>query len=247
MSAPVLRRSSRIAAKAQTKQQPKVKTIELEEIPTKVTIKKPVPKLVDYDSDDSQRTISDIISPTRCNNKLPVKNIPEPVISNKPDVSRIIKTSNNYNENNKLQNLINSIKNYLSILEKTTDSLRKIAVTIELFEYINMNFEYIYSREFVNYIMSRSRNNSLILQELINTKSIDLQYDIKKIVTKRNEAGTLQLNDKVMCENAIKLLKKIHIKSRLYGCFQIRHSILIEDSIYKEFINTYMEDFISKC
>ena len=76
-----VRRSARLAAKKETVPliiriaKPKVKNIDLEHVPLKVN----VPKLVDYDSDDSDRTVSDIVKPiTKIQHVKPVEAV-EPV------------------------------------------------------------------------------------------------------------------------------------------------------------------------
>lgn len=314
-----VRRSSRLAAKksiqTQTKEQPKIKTIDLEEAPMKVTVPKPIPQLVDYDSDDSERTISDVVTlpakpakPVQAVKPVEavkpvvevkmeikkepvVKDIPMPALN--PEVSFV------YNKNpmpalepfeefkqeyvpsfvfdknkvcncalcqlakktvptiptmkptqcscgicstvsNKAGTVVGEIKNYLKRVESTVGTFNKIAVTIQLFEYIDKYFEYIHSREFSNY------TNSSKLLKTIHTKSLTLQDDINRVIATRTNQGALYINDRSMCEKCLKLLNKVHTKCHLYGSLQIDHTNLLEDSIYKKFITAYMDDFISK-
>jgi hypothetical protein len=317
-----LRRSARLASKqgnvpSTIKQEgvpltvkvakPKVKNIDLGE----VTVSKPPPKLVDYDSDDSERTISDIVTlpvkpvqkvqpvqpveavkPVESAKKVEVKTETVSEIKKEPVVKDIpmpalepfeefkqgyvpsfvfdkntvhncalcqlskkivptVPTMNNPKPNlcscgicstvsNKADSIIREIKNYLNRLEAVTGSFGKIAQSIQLFEYIDKNLEYMHSREFC-----KNANSSKLL-ETIHKKSLTLQDEINGVVKTRSTQGTLYINDRNMCETCLKLLNKVHTKCHLYGLFKIDKTFLLEDEIYNKFINTYMNDFLSK-
>ena len=302
-----VRRSSRLAAKQETVPltvrvaKPKVKNIGLEDD------QKQIPKLVDYDSDDSERTVSDIVKPTEATKpvveikKEIVKDIQAPVSDIKKENTYSMKACNTckckmcqavkmteypmsplepevqvkkddvapspnpsvpvpaakpavpvtaakpasipdymfYIINNKVVSnectickrttIINTIKNYLKNIENSIGNF-KISLIMDLFEYIDKNFDYINTEEF-------DYKKKLILT--IHTKTVSLQ---KELDDKIKNTHPNYKNDIAMFNNAKKLLQRIHTKCHLYG---ISH-FLTTDPVYKNFLDTYMENYLTK-
>jgi hypothetical protein len=265
----------------QSKEEPKVKNIELEE-PMKVTVRKPVPKLVDYDSDDSQRTISDIVTlpakpilvKTETVKPQIIKDILEektetvnkPVdftfymTDNKPSASKSVSTSDLKGKSVSTSDLkgksvstsdlkgksvstsdikgkeclickqttfINKFKDYLNIIENSIGNF-KISLIVELFEFIEKNFDYINTKEF-------DSNKRFVL--VIHTKAVSLQEELDYKIKCTNPQYT---NDIAMFNNAKKLLQRIHTKCHLYGMDQF----VTADPIYKKFLDTFIDQYV---
>ena len=254
-----VRRSSRLAAKEVLKalptpserkevrkEEPAVKTIDLE----KVSVPKPVPKLVDYDSDDSvdsvdsQRTISDIVTlppkPVLVKTETVkpqqrVKTIDEsivkeePVIVKKPVISVPIYNNKPAVTPSKHIIMINSIRSYLEQLENTRGGLDRVKVVINLFELIDKEFDFISSSEF---------DAKRTLLPVIHLKADGLSQELKhlyNIIVLTNKS-----NDINMLNLGIYLLNKVHTKCHLYGI----HQVLTDDPVYKNFLNTFINQYV---
>ena len=261
-----VRRSSRLAAKEVRKEvlqavptpserkevhkeEPKVKTIDLE----KVSVPKPVPKLVDYDSDDSvdsvdsvdsQRTISDIVTlppkPVLVKTETVkpqqrVKTIDEsivkeePVIVKKPVISVPMYNNKPAITPSKQIIMINSIRSYLEQLENTRSGLDRVKVVINLFELIDKEFDFISSSEF---------DAKRTLLPVIHLKADGLSQELKhlyNIIVLTNKS-----NDINMLNLGIYLLNKVHTKCHLYGI----HHVLTDDPVYKNFLNTFINQYV---
>jgi hypothetical protein len=250
----------------QPKEEPKFKTIELEE-PMKVTVRKPVAKLVDYDSDDSQRTISDIVTlppnpflvktetvkPRNVTvvkyeddftnviikdiveekTEQVVKDIPMPslepfrapkLLDNKPVASDL---KDKECLICKQTTFINKFKDYLNIIENSIGNF-KISLIVELFEFIEKNFDYINTKEF-------DSNKRFVL--VIHTKAVSLQEELDYKIKCTNPQYT---NDIAMFNNAKKLLQRIHTKCHLYGM----DKFVTADPIYKKFLDTFIDKYV---
>lgn len=249
-----VRRSSRLAAKEVLKavstrsdrkevhkEEAKVKTIDLE----KVSVPKPVPKLVDYDSDDSvdsvdsQRTISDIVT-------LPPKPVLVKTETVKPQQrvktidDALLRKADHKKEKlsakvepvkapSKQIIMINSIRSYLEQLENTRGGLDRVKVVINLFELIDKEFDFISSSEF---------DAKRTLLPVIHLKADGLSQELKhlyNIIVLTNKS-----NDINMLNLGIYLLNKVHTKCHLYGI----HHVLTDDPVYKNFLNTFINQYI---
>jgi hypothetical protein len=216
----------------QPKEEPIMKTIDLE----KVSVPKPVPKLVDYDSDDSQRTISDIVT-------LPAKPFLVKTETVKPQ--QRIKTIDDSSLGAKAEPvifkkeavkapskqiiMITSIRSYLEQLENTRDRLDRVKVVIGLFELIDKEFDYISSSEF-------DAKRTLI--PVIHLKADGLSHELKylyNIIVLTNKS-----NDINMLNFGIYLLNKVHTKCHLYGI----HQVLTDDPVYKNFLHTFINQYV---
>ena len=253
-----VRRSSRLAAKEVRKEvlqavptpserkevhkeEAKVKTIDLE----KVSVPKPVPKLVDYDSDDSvdsvdsQRTISDIVT-------LPPKPVLVKTETVKPQQrvktidDALLRKADHKKEKlsakvepvkapSKQIIMINSIRSYLEQLENTRGGLDRVKVVINLFELIDKEFDFISSSEF---------DAKRTLLPVIHLKADGLSQELKhlyNIIVLTNKS-----NDINMLNLGIYLLNKVHTKCHLYGI----HHVLTDDPVYKNFLNTFINQYV---
>ena len=250
-----VRRSSRIAAKevlkavptrSVHKEEPTVKTIDLE----KVSVPKPVPKLVDYDSDDSvdsvdsQRTISDIVTlppkPVLVKTETVkpqqrVKTIDESIVKEKPViVKKPVISVPMYNNKpavtpSKQIIMINSIRSYLEQLENTRSGLDRVKVVINLFELIDKEFDFISSSEF---------DAKRTLLPVIHLKADGLSQELKylyNVIVLTNKS-----NDINMLNLGIYLLNKVHTKCHLYGI----HQVLTDDPVYKNFLDTFINQYV---
>jgi hypothetical protein len=122
---------------------------------------------------------------------------------------------------------INKFKDYLNIIENSIGNF-KISLIVELFEFIEKNFDYINTKEF-------DSNKRFVL--VIHTKAVSLQEELDYKIKCTNPQYT---NDIAMFNNAKKLLQRIHTKCHLYGM----DKFVTADPIYKKFLDTFIDQYV---
>jgi hypothetical protein len=122
---------------------------------------------------------------------------------------------------------LNKLKDYLNIIENSIGNFQ-ISLIVELFEFIEKNFDYINTKEF-------DSNKRLII--VIHTKAVSLQEELDYKIKCTNPQYT---NDIAMFNNAKKLLQRVHTKCHLYGM----DKFVIADPIYKKFLDTFIDQYI---
>lgn len=225
---------TRSKSKEVHKEEPKIKTIDLE----KVSVPKPLPKLVDYDSDDSQRTVSDIVTlppkPVLVKTETVkpqqrVKTIDESIVKKEPVISVPMYNNKPAVTPSKQIIMINSIKSYLEQLENTRDRLARVKVVIDLFELIDKEFDFISSSEFD---AKRKLIPAIHLKSDCLSQELKYIYNIIVLTNKSNDINMLNLG--------IYLLNKVHTKCHLYGI----HQVLTDDPVYKNFLDTFINKYV---
>ena len=117
---------------------------------------------------------------------------------------------------------------YLSLLQNTKDTLRRVQIMIEMFEMINTKFDIITSSKF---------DNERRLIPIIHQKTISFTQEIKNLF---NIIPAQKKNDINMLNSAINILDKVHTKCHLYGI----DKSLTDDPIYKNFLSKFIDKYV---
>jgi hypothetical protein len=270
-----VRRSSRIAAKevlkslptpsgrkeVQKEKQPNVKNIDLEE-PMKVT----VPKLVDYDSDDSQRTISDIVTPVKqvqpvkpvelvkpveVKKEQIVKDIPMPSLEPEvkveketvvPEAPKPFEFAFYIIDN--LSVSTSDLKGKECSICKRTKFIYTIKNYLNIIENSIGNFQIsliiemfeFFDKNF-DYMNTREFDFSKRFILVIHSKAVSLKEELDYKIKHTNPQ---YINDIAMFNNAKKLLERVHTKCHLYGM----DKFVTDDPIYKKFLDTFIDQYL---
>jgi hypothetical protein len=122
---------------------------------------------------------------------------------------------------------LNKVKDYLNIIDNSIGNFQ-ISLIVEMFEFIDKNFDYINTKEF-------DLNKKLVLA--IHTKALSLQEELDYKIKCTNPQYT---NDIAMFNNAKKLLERVHTKCHLYGM----EKFVTDDPIYKKFLDTFINQYV---
>jgi len=132
----------------------------------------------------------------------------------------------------KTMEIVRTIQRYLDYLLNTR-GIVKIRLVIEMFEFIDKNFEFMNTVEFQD-----SKRFVLVVHD----KTIKLVQEIDQYLEADPESSCQDYNVYVsdVYMQAKKLLQRVHTKCHLYGM----DKFVLADPIYKKFLDTYMEKFL---
>jgi len=132
----------------------------------------------------------------------------------------------------KTMEIVRTIQRYLDYLLNTR-GIVKIRLVIEMFEFIDKNFEFMNTVEFQD-----SKRFVLVIHD----KTIKLVQEIDQYLEADPESSCQDYNVYVsdVYMQAKKLLQRVHTKCHLYGM----DKFVLADPIYKKFLDTYMEKFL---
>ena len=88
-----------------------------------------------------------------------------------------------------------------------------------------------------------SRNRFL---RTIHDKTVSLQNELKEIILRKERQGVMTYAFKEIANLLAALLKKVYTKCHLYGSLREDKPYLMEDPIYKKFVDTYLNDYLPK-
>jgi hypothetical protein len=128
----------------------------------------------------------------------------------------------------KKETVIRTIQKYLLSVDQACGIL-KIQQVIELFEFIDKNFEFINSVEF-------HETKRFVLT--VHNKTIELERDLLRQLEER---GGYNCKDYESYYKAVGLVRRIHTKCHLYGM----DNFVTADPVYKKFLDTYIEKYLS--
>ncbi len=158
----------------------------------------------------------------------------------------------NCSRNSASKKIVADIKQYLTNVEEARGRANKLSNTINLFEYIDQNFEYLHSREFIFFANGNgtgfANGNGIGGARFLKTvheKIIELRKEINAILRDITDSSVVYINGYLidLCQKTLRLLDKVHVKSHLYGSLH-PEMFLLEDPIYKSFVNTYLPTFL---
>ena len=132
----------------------------------------------------------------------------------------------------KTMEIVRTIQKYLDYLLNTS-GIVKIRLVIELFEFIDKNFEFMNTVEFQN-----SKRFVLVIHDKIIQLVKEIDQHLEGNPESSCEDYNVYVSDVYM--QAKKLLQRVHTKCHLYGM----DKFVIADPIYKKFLDTYMEKFL---
>jgi hypothetical protein len=124
---------------------------------------------------------------------------------------------------------INMIKDYLELIDNSIGNF-KVSLIMDLFEFIDKNFDYINTQEF-------DPSKKFVIT--IHTKTLSMREELNDKIKETNPQYT---NDIAMYNRAKELLGRVHTKCHLYGM----DKFVTSDPVYKKFLATYMEQFLEK-
>jgi len=132
----------------------------------------------------------------------------------------------------KTMEIVRTIQKFLDYMINTR-GIVKIRLVIEMFEFIDKNFEFMNTVEFQD-----SKRFVLVIHD----KTIKLVQEIDQYLEADPESSCQDYNVYVsdVYMQAKKLLQRVHTKCHLYGM----DKFVIAEPIYKKFLDTYMEKFL---
>jgi hypothetical protein len=154
------------------------------------------------------------------------------IFDNIPDLGNSVSTSDLKGKECvicKRTTTINMIKDYLELIDNSIGNF-KVSLIMDLFEFIDKNFDYINTEEF---------DSSKRFVITIHTKTLSMREELNDKIKETNPQYT---NDIAMYNRAKELLGRVHTKCHLYGM----DKFVTSDPVYKNFLATYMEQFLAK-
>ena len=132
----------------------------------------------------------------------------------------------------KTMEIVRTIQKFLDYMLNTSGVV-KIRLAIQMFEFIDKNFEFMNTVEFQD-----SKRFVLVIHE----KTIKLEQEIDQYLKGNGESSCEDYNVYLVevYMTAKKLFQRVHTKCHLYGM----DKFVIADPIYKKFLDTYMEKFL---
>ena len=132
----------------------------------------------------------------------------------------------------KTMEIVRTIQKFLDYMLNTSGVV-KIRLAIQMFEFIDKNFEFMNTVEF-----QESKRFVLVIHE----KTIKLEKEIDQYLNGNDESSCEDYNVYLaeVYMTAKKLFQRVHTKCHLYGM----DKFVIADPIYKKFLDTYMEKFL---
>ena len=132
----------------------------------------------------------------------------------------------------KTMEIVRTIQKFLDYMLNTSGVV-KIRLAIQMFEFIDKNFEFMNTVEF-----QESKRFVLVIHE----KTIKLEKEIDQYLNGNDESSCEDYNVYLteVYMTAKKLFQRVRTKCHLYGM----DKFVIADPIYKKFLDTYMEKFL---